>query len=639
MTPALQPPLPPAPGIPGNPCSGNPTLPGGMPTIPNGTPTFSDLTNPMFPGFIHAATSRLPHHPPPGTTAGSSPPTTLPPSLESALPCFAPNSLSPPVTNGSTPGVNPAVSNIVSVGSNPVQVTTSTTQSHNLQQSLGNNNNNSSSCCHGCLSPIVDNVYLSVADFTTWHVPCLRCSDCNVGLDSEKSCFIKIGKYLCKKCYQRRFKSPSTPSPAVCARCNNKIHAKEMVMHAKEFVYHVSCFNCTHCSRLLTTGDHFGMKDSLIFCRQHFEMLSSPPLSLPSGTPLSLPSGTPQLPQTPISSTSLPLGGIQPPHDFPHLPPNLPPPHSGVGGNPLSAIQAGYNSQPPCSPFNPNHVQPPPQVPMGFPGSEGIPPPGGYPIPPQSQGDPTALMSHTPTPPKSQKGRPKKKKPPQEDAFQNLYANDFNSAGLHGAHDAVLGLYMAATNPAGVPGGAGGLEQQSRTKRVRTSFKNHQLRVLKQYFQLNHNPDAKELKQLSQKTGLSKRVLQVWFQNARAKYRRLMMKNQQNGTNTKFTLDDETPENEDTQNMKISESDDELNDEEEKQNSINNPNSPSAESMSDFGEMLSPDLSPEVTSPTSGYSINQQYDKSSIDESLSSNSNFSLQDAVLNPKSEPMTAF
>ena len=117
------------------------------------------------------------------------------------------------------------------------------------------------------------------------------------------------------------------------------------------------------------------------------------------------------------------------------------------------------------------------------------------------------------------------------------------------------------------------------------------------------------------------------------------MKNQQNGTNTKFTLDDETPENEDTQNMKISESDDELNDEEEKQNSINNPNSPSAESMSDFGEMLSPDLSPEVTSPTSGYSINQQYDKSSIDESLSSNSNFSLQDAVLNPKSEPMTAF
>ena len=32
--------------------------------------------------------------------------------------------------------------------------------------------------------------------------------------------------------------------------------------------------------------------------------------------------------------------------------------------------------------------------------------------------------------------------------------------------------------------------------------------------------DAKDLKNLSEKTNLSKRVLQVWFQNARAKHRR-----------------------------------------------------------------------------------------------------------------------
>ena len=32
---------------------------------------------------------------------------------------------------------------------------------------------------------------------------------------------------------------------------------------------------------------------------------------------------------------------------------------------------------------------------------------------------------------------------------------------------------------------------------------------MKAYFALNHNPDAKDLKQLADKTGLSKRVLQV----------------------------------------------------------------------------------------------------------------------------------
>jgi len=32
---------------------------------------------------------------------------------------------------------------------------------------------------------------------------------------------------------------------------------------------------------------------------------------------------------------------------------------------------------------------------------------------------------------------------------------------------------------------------------------------MKAYFALNHNPDAKDLKELAQKTGLTKRVLQV----------------------------------------------------------------------------------------------------------------------------------
>ncbi|XP_008469237.1 protein apterous-like, partial [Diaphorina citri] len=53
-----------------------------------------------------------------------------------------------------------------------------------------------------------------------------------------------------------------------------------------------------------------------------------------------------------------------------------------------------------------------------------------------------------------------------------------------------------------------GVHSHQRTKRMRTSFKHHQLRTMKSYFNINQNPDAKDLKQLAQKTGLSKRVLQ-----------------------------------------------------------------------------------------------------------------------------------
>lgn len=59
--------------------------------------------------------------------------------------------------------------------------------------------------------------------------------------------------------------------------------------------------------------------------------------------------------------------------------------------------------------------------------------------------------------------------------------------------------------------GGYGSQPPPRQKRVRTSFKHHQLRTMKSYFALNHNPDAKDLKQLAQKTGLSKRVLQVQY--------------------------------------------------------------------------------------------------------------------------------
>ena len=44
--------------------------------------------------------------------------------------------------------------------------------------------------------------------------------------------------------------------------------------------------------------------------------------------------------------------------------------------------------------------------------------------------------------------------------------------------------------------------------------------MLDEFFIIVFDLDAKDLKNLSDKTNLPKRVLQVWFQNARAKYRR-----------------------------------------------------------------------------------------------------------------------
>ncbi|NP_001269150.1 LIM/homeobox protein Lhx9-like [Bombyx mandarina] len=131
------------------------------------------------------------------------------------------------------------------------------------------------------------------------------------------------------------------------------------------------------------------------------------------------------------------------------------------------------------------------------------------------------------------KGRPRKRKIPHgspdelqaqtirmaSSALEILHRGDLSSSMESLAYDS------SVASPGSVS------SHTQRTKRMRTSFKHHQLRTMKSYFAINQNPDAKDLKQLAQKTGLSKRVLQVWFQNARAKWRRNMMRQETNGVN------------------------------------------------------------------------------------------------------------
>ncbi|KAG5676907.1 hypothetical protein PVAND_006710 [Polypedilum vanderplanki] len=137
-----------------------------------------------------------------------------------------------------------------------------------------------------------------------------------------------------------------------------------------------------------------------------------------------------------------------------------------------------------------------------------------------------------------QKGRPRKRKPLQSDETI-INAGSDNHTAEHIVHENRLELLnaseLASTGSMDMsssydgsqsPRSAGAMTPTSRNKRMRTSFKHHQLRTMKSYFAINQNPDAKDLKQLAQKTGLSKRVLQVWFQNARAKWRRNMMRGQ-----------------------------------------------------------------------------------------------------------------
>ena len=55
------------------------------------------------------------------------------------------------------------------------------------------------------------------------------------------------------------------------------------------------------------------------------------------------------------------------------------------------------------------------------------------------------------------------------------------------------------------------------SKRRRTCINDHQLRMLMETYQSNRRPSRHMIEKLSRKIGLRSKVVQIWFQNRRAK--------------------------------------------------------------------------------------------------------------------------
>ncbi|CAL2050549.1 unnamed protein product [Caenorhabditis brenneri] len=149
--------------------------------------------------------------------------------------------------------------------------------------------------CSICDKQIKDR-FVSKVNGMAYHSACLRCSTCQEELGA--SCFLRGESMYCKTHFFKNFGTK-------CAACSEGIIPDHVVRKASGHIYHVECFTCFICKRVLETGEEFYLiaDDARLVCKDDYEQARDK-LSLPE-TADSEGDGGNKRPRTTISAKSL----------------------------------------------------------------------------------------------------------------------------------------------------------------------------------------------------------------------------------------------------------------------------------------------------------------------------------------------
>ncbi|KAI1721738.1 LIM domain-containing protein [Ditylenchus destructor] len=413
------------------------------------------------------------------------------------------------------------------------------------------------SICANCSQPILDRYILRVQPNMEFHPDCLVCSECNRPLDENCTAFVRSGKTYCKEDYCKLFGRR-------CARCQMQFDRSDMVMRARGLVFHLNCFNCVTCERRLVPGEQFMMRSEELFCRPEcLRIANSSPNTMrsmffPGSDQSILQNLRGQWPPPPITQ---PLLGC-----IPHPTPQTlnfglvgqPPPSNAqlnINANGVPTMmdtsvspnldsmrqhEFAFGADPANNLYSTNalgafsqawtHSQPNgPDISTGpaLDSTGGQPDPNG-----QIAGGFGCIQSTGST------RRQHSSMSSSEGAGLNSPCGDFSDgnpdsvAAPSSTNSGCCALTSGAGSGAGTGGAGGGSAASSTTtasnstkknkkdkptQRVRTVLNETQLKILKQMYNNNQRPDTIVKDHLVEMTGLSARVIRVWFQNKRCK--------------------------------------------------------------------------------------------------------------------------
>ena len=369
-------------------------------------------------------------------------------------------------------------------------------------------------------------------------------------LRSDLSCFLlRLAIFNDYSNSSRFFRLPRLYSKK-CFKCKDGFNKNDFVMRAGHRIYHIDCFRCCMCSKQLAPGDEFALKEDGLLCKSDNEIFekhaSSSATSLSSSSSASS-ANTPSSNSNPtpiIASTSGPNGASTTPLGTQNTNinniNNNNQTHSGPNPNKLIKSEESSNSLPLANDYEDNqNCLSPSNYALGnhMMSVSGPPPP-----PPTSA---HMHLNHARMPPHQLQaahhlGLAPRSLPGPGSSSSSISSNSSNSSNSSMSSESGAGLMMGAASSIDGPvapsstvmhhhshshshghGGHGGHgsghHRKDKTTRVRTVLNEKQLHTLRTCYGANPRPDALMKEQLVEMTGLSPRVIRVWFQNKRCK--------------------------------------------------------------------------------------------------------------------------
>ncbi|CAH8468533.1 unnamed protein product [Schistosoma intercalatum] len=124
--------------------------------------------------------------------------------------------------------------------------------------------------CVGCGLIIYDPFMLNVQPNLKWHIRCLNCSKCLRSLMNDSTCFVRDCKAYCREDYFNNFLYR-------CAGCYRLIDKMDLVFRIRSRTFHLDCFRCVICEKLLQPGEEIAYRNEQVYCLIHSHLIQKFP--------------------------------------------------------------------------------------------------------------------------------------------------------------------------------------------------------------------------------------------------------------------------------------------------------------------------------------------------------------------------